>query len=61
MKFTRKLIEFSRFLDRGSVILFGSNLGGQFVLDTCFVVKDFIDLIDVTRDEVLARVPPVFR
>jgi len=32
-----------RWLDRGSVILFGSSLGGQFILDTVFVVGDFVD------------------
>ena len=32
-----------RYLSRGSVILFGSYLANQFVLDTLFVVKDWTD------------------
>jgi hypothetical protein len=33
-----------RFLRRGSVILFGSYVGGAFALDTCFVVGGFDDV-----------------
>ena len=33
-----------RFLERGSVILFGSCLNEQFVLDTVFVVDSYIDI-----------------
>ena len=32
-----------RYLKRGSVLLFGSCIGGAFALDTVFVVKDWID------------------
>ncbi len=32
-----------RYLERGSVILFGSRVEGSFVLDTVFVVRDWID------------------
>jgi hypothetical protein len=32
-----------RRLDRGSVVLFGSHLHGEFVLDTVFVVSDWVD------------------
>jgi hypothetical protein len=32
-----------RFLERGSVILFGSSVGRRFVLDTVFVVSRWID------------------
>lgn len=31
------------FLERGSVIIFGSCVSGQFLLDTVFVVRDWID------------------
>lgn len=45
-------------LGRGSVILFGSSLGGSFVLDTVFVVKDWIDHTESSYREVLnGRVP----
>ena len=33
-----------RFLERGSVILFGSSLNNQFVLDTVFVVDSYVDI-----------------
>lgn len=32
-----------RYLERGSVLLFGSSVGGKFALDTVFVVRDWID------------------
>ena len=32
-----------RYLQRGSVVLFGSRVGGQFAVDTVFVVKDWVD------------------
>lgn len=47
-----------RHLGRGSVILFGSSLQGHFVLDTVFVVKDWIDHNKNTlRDLLHGRVP----
>lgn len=44
-----------RRLARGSVILFGSKSGGQFVLDTMFVVADSVDH---TRDDYLEVAAP---
>ena len=42
-----------RVLDRGSVILFGSNRHGQFVLDTVFAVSHWIEHSRATFQEVL--------
>lgn len=48
-------------LDKGSVILFGSCLGRQFVLDTVFVVKDYIDYQpQKAMAELKRHVPRVF-
>lgn len=47
-----------RYLDRGSVILFGSCLADEFVLDTVFVVRDWADHKLQTYTSALAgRVP----
>lgn len=46
-----------RYLEKGSVILFGSTIGNEFVMDCCFVVADFIDLPSLTKKEVMDKVP----
>lgn len=46
-----------RYLEKGSVILFGSTIGNEFVMDCCFVVADFIDLSSLTKKEVMDKVP----
>jgi hypothetical protein len=45
-----------RSLGRGSVVLFGSRLGGQFVLDTVFVVEGYVDHNRHNFREVLAGI-----
>jgi hypothetical protein len=48
-----------RYLSRGSVILFGSCLEDEFVLDTVFVVRDWIDHGHSSyQSAVKGRVPP---
>ena len=47
-----------RHLQPGSVILFGSQIHGQFVLDTVFVVADYIDHDAATYRENLAGIIP---
>lgn len=50
-----------RQLAPGSVILFGSKLGGGFVLDTVFVVaKSITHLVDTNRREVREATSPLF-
>src|SRR5436309_566311 len=44
-----------RYLTRGSVILFGSHLKGSFVLDTVFVVDEYVDHCLATYGPPLAR------
>ena len=50
-----------RYLSRGTVLLFGSRVGGAFALDTVFVVKDWIDHDAATyRDRLAGRVPDAY-
>jgi hypothetical protein len=50
-----------RFLLRGSTILFGSCAGDRFLLDTVFVVRDFIDHDrDDCRDVLQGAVPDAY-
>lgn len=50
-----------RFLNEGSVVLFGSRVGGAFALDTVFVVASWIDHDAVTYRSVLqGRVPDAY-
>ncbi len=50
-----------RFLSKGSVVLFGSRVGGAFALDTVFVVSSWIDHDVVTHRSVLeGRVPDAY-
>ena len=51
-----------RQLGRGSVIAFGSKMGPNWVVDTVFVVADYVDHTDTDYEERLAgRVPQCFR
>lgn len=47
-----------RDLERGSVVLFGSHLGGRFVLDAVFVVAGHVDHNAANYREVLAGLVP---
>ena len=50
-----------RYLKRGSVLLFGSCIGGAFALDTVFVVKEWIDHNAANYRELLrGRVPEAY-
>ncbi len=69
---TKKGFTQLRFLEPGSVILFGSCLNQKFILDTVFVVKDYYEIksltqisqyvsdtyIDVTLRHILSCTPP---
>ncbi len=51
-----------RYLKRGSVLLFGSSAGGKFILDTVFVVRDWIDHDLATyRRKLAGMVPNAYR
>lgn len=50
-----------RYLPRGSVILFGSHMGGAFCLDTIIVVSSYIDHTTGTwEDKLQGHVPDVY-
>ena len=50
-----------RYLARGSVVLFGSRVGGQYVVDTVFVVDDWIDHdADSYRRLLAGKVPDAY-
>jgi hypothetical protein len=49
-----------RYLDRGSVILFGSRVGGQFAIDTVFVVERWQDHNATNYRELLKHLPETY-
>ena len=61
-KFSKgKPTSLSNGLVKGDVILFGSNLGGKFVLDTVFVVKDDIEITSANfREKLNGRISQTY-
>ena len=50
-----------RYLEKGSVVLFGSCVGNEFALDTVFVVKDWVDHDEGNyRSRLAGRVPDAY-
>lgn len=50
-----------RYLQRGSVVLFGSRVDGHFVVDTVFVIKDWVDHdAGIYRQKLYGQVPDAY-
>ena len=60
-QYTRRGPTQLRYLSKGSVLLFGSCVGSQFVLDTVFVVKGWIDHDETNyRSKLTGKVPDAY-